>query len=317
MEGRRDSVERARRAVSARRGTYSIVARDDATGELGVAVQSHWFSVGSIVSWAAPGVGAVATQSLVDPAYGPRMLDRLAAGQRPDAALDDLLRADDGARVRQVAAVDRDGAVAVHTGEGCIAYAGDTGGDGFSVQANMMASPEVWPAMAEAYRSAPGAVARRLLAALEAGEGAGGDVRGRQSAALLVVPAGGDAWATVADLRVDDHPEPLAELRRLLDLGDAYALAGDGDDLVGEGRHAEAGERYRRASQLAPDNDELMFWAGLALAQGDEPEAGLDLVRAAIARHPGWRDLLDRLEPEIAPSAAAVSAALGREPGAR
>jgi uncharacterized Ntn-hydrolase superfamily protein len=302
--------------LSARRGTYSIVARDDATRELGVAVQSHWFSVGSIVSWAAPGVGAVATQSLVDPAYGPRMLDRLAAGQAPDAALRELLGADDGARVRQVAAVDRDGAVAVQTGEGCIAYAGHAGGDGFSVQANMMASPEVWPAMAAAYERASGPLTRRLLAALEAGEGAGGDVRGRQSAALLVVPAVGQAWTTVADLRVDDHPEPLAELRRLLDLGDAYALAGEGDDLVGEGRHAEAGERYRRASELAPDSDELMFWAGLALAQADEPAAGLDLVRAAIARHPGWRDLLDRLEPEIAPSAAAVSAALGHDPGA-
>jgi uncharacterized Ntn-hydrolase superfamily protein len=317
MEGRLDSVERAGRAVSARRGTYSIVARDDATGELGVAVQSHWFSVGSIVSWASPGVGAVATQSLVDPAYGPRMLDRLAAGQSPDAALRELLGADDGAGVRQVAAVDNDGAVAIHTGEGCIAYAGHASGNGFSVQANMMASPGVWPAMADAYGSAEGPFARRLLAALEAGERAGGDVRGRQSAALLVVPAEGDAWTTVADLRVDDHPEPLAELRRLLDLGDAYALAGEGDDLVGEGRHAEAGERYQRASELAPDNDELMFWAGLALAQADEPEAGLELVRAAIARHPGWGDLLDRLESEIAPSAAAVSAALGRDPGAQ
>jgi len=303
--------------VSARRGTYSIVARDAATGELGVAVQSHWFSVGSIVSWAAPGVGAVATQSLVEPAYGPRMLDRLAAGQRPDAALEELLGADDGARVRQVAAVDRNGAVAVHSGAGCIAHAGAAGGDGFSVQANMMASPGVWPAMAEDYGSASGPLARRLLAALEAGEGAGGDVRGRQSAALLVVPAEGEGWATVADLRVDDHREPLAELRRLLDLSDAYALAGEGDDLVGEGRHAEAGDRYRRASELAPDNDELMFWAGLALAQGEGPAAGLELVRAAIARHPGWRDLLDRLEPEISPSAAAVSAALDRDPGAR
>jgi uncharacterized Ntn-hydrolase superfamily protein len=297
----------------ARNGTYSIVARDPASGELGVAVQSHWFSVGSIVPWASPGVGAVATQSLAEPAYGPRMLERLGAGSDPEEALADLLAADPGARFRQVAAIDRDGALAVHTGAGCIAHAGDRAGDGFSVQANMMASPAVWPAMAEAFVGTGGRLARRLLAALDAGEAAGGDARGRQSAALLVVPPEGEPWATVVDLRVDDHPEPLAELRRLLDLGDAYDLATQGDDLVGEGRHAAAGARYRQAAELAPENHELMFWAGLALAQGGELEAGLDHVRRAIELHPGWSPLLDRLEPEIAPSAAAVRAGLDAE----
>jgi uncharacterized Ntn-hydrolase superfamily protein len=297
--------------LSVRRGTYSIVARDPDTGELGVAVQSHWFSVGSIVSWALPGVGAVATQSIAEPAYGPRLLDRLGAGEAPRVALDELLAADEQARFRQVAAVDAKGGIVVHTGTGCIPYAGHVEGDGFSVQANMMASPEVWPAMAEAFSAADGQLARRLLAALEAAEAAGGDVRGRQSAALLVVPATGEVWQKVADLRVEDDPEPLAELRRLLDLCDAYAVATEGDDLVGEGLHAEAAERYRRASELVPDSDELLFWAGLGVAQGGDVDEGAGYVRRAIELHAGWRELLARLDPEITPGSEPVRKALG------
>ncbi len=294
-----------------RRGTYSIVARDPETGELGVAVQSHWFSVGSIVSWALPGIGAVATQSIAEPAYGPRLLDRLREGESPSNALAALLDADEQARFRQVAVVDAKGGVGAHTGTGCIPHAGDAQGDGFSVQANMMASAGVWPAMAEAFGAADGPLARRLLAALEAAEAAGGDVRGRQSAALLVVPASGDVWEKVADLRVEDDPEPLAELGRLLDLSDAYGVATEGDDLVGEGRHAEAAERYRRASELVPDSDELLFWAGLGVAQGGDVAEGARYVRRAIELHDGWRELLARLDPEIAPGAEPVREALG------
>jgi uncharacterized Ntn-hydrolase superfamily protein len=294
-----------------RRGTYSIVARDPDTGELGVAVQSHWFSVGSIVSWALPGIGAVATQSIAEPAYGPRLLDRLEADEAPRVALDELLAADEQARFRQVAVVDGAGAVAVHTGGGCIPEAGHIEGDGFSAQANMMASPGVWPAMAETFGAADGPLARRLLAALDAAEAAGGDVRGRQSAALLVVPATGEVWQKVADLRVEDDPEPLAELRRLLDLSDAYGVATQGDDLAGEGRHAEAAERYRRASELVPDSDELLFWAGLGVAQGGDVDEGARYVRRAIELHDGWRELLARLDPEIAPGAEPVRDALG------
>jgi uncharacterized Ntn-hydrolase superfamily protein len=299
--------------VSVRRGTYSIVARDPETGELGVAVQSHWFSVGSVVSWAQPGIGAVATQSIAEPAYGPRLLERLRGGQAPGEALDELLAADQQARFRQVAVVDGGGAVAVHTGDGCIPYAGHLEGDGFSAQANMMAGPEVWPAMAETFEAATGALPRRLLAALDAGEAAGGDVRGRQSAALLSVPAEGEAWQRTVELRVEDHQDPLGELRRLLDLADAYAVASEGDELVGAGRHADAAECYRRASQLAPANDELLFWAGLALAQGGDLDGGVERVRSAIEMHSGWRDLLERLKPEIAPAAATVRAELGIE----
>jgi uncharacterized Ntn-hydrolase superfamily protein len=292
------------------RGTYSIVARDPSTGELGVAVQSHWFGVGQMVPWLQPGVGAVATQSIVEPAYGPRALERLAAGERAGPALAGLVAADDLARFRQVAVVDAHGNVASHTGECCIAYAGHAAGHEFGTQANMMSSPDVWPAMAQAFEAATGSLARRLLAALHAAEARGGDARGRQSAALVVAPAEGEPWRRTVDLRVDDDPEPLAQMDRLLDLSDAYALASEGDQLVGQGRHEEAGERYRLASELAPGNHELLFWAGLAAAQAGDLPTALDRVRAAIALQPGWRALIGRLTPEIAPGAAAVRAAL-------
>lgn len=293
-----------------RRGTYSIVARDPGTGELGVAVQSHWFAVGQVVPWARAGVGVVATQSIAEPAYGPRLLDRLAAGERPADALAAELAGDAQAAYRQVAVVDAAGAVAVHTGERCIAFAGAARGDGFSAQANMMASPQVWPAMARAFDSAASPLARRLLAALHAAEAHGGDVRGRQSAALAVVPASGEPWRTSVSLRADDASEPLAELDRLLDLSDAYALATTGDELAGAGRHDEAGEAYAGASALAPGNHELLFWAGLAAAQAGDMALALERVREAIRLRPGWRELLGRLEPDIAPGAAAVREAL-------
>jgi uncharacterized Ntn-hydrolase superfamily protein len=296
-----------------RRGTYSVVARDPETGELGCAVQSHWFSVGSIVTWAAPGVGAICTQSVAEPAYGPRLLEALRGGAAAADALPALLADDGAARFRQVAAIAPIGTPAAHTGDGCIAYAGHVVGDDFSVQANMMASEEVWPAMARAYRASSGSLARRLLAALRAAEGAGGDARGKQSSALVVVPADGEPWQKTVDLRVEDHAEPLDELERLLTLHDAYALATRGDDLTGEGRHAEAGDAYRAAAALAPDNHELLFWAGLAEFDHGDRERGLAQVRAAIDRQPGWRGLLSRLEPDVAPAAARVLDALGRE----
>jgi len=293
-----------------RRGTYSIVARCAETGELGVAVQSHWFSVGSVVTWARPGVGAVATQSIAEPAYGTRLLAALEGGGDPEHALGELLAADEAARFRQVAVIGAAGPPAVHTGEGAIAYAGHAVGDDFSVQANMMASGDVWPAMADAFVHTTGPLARRMLAALRAAEGAGGDARGRQSSAMLIVPAAGEPWATVVDLRVEDHPEPLDELERLLGVSDAYTLATVGDDLTGEGRHAEAAEAYRAASTLQPGNHELLFWAGLAEFGHGDRAAGLAQVRQAIALQPGWRELLGRLSAEVAPDAAAVVAAL-------
>jgi uncharacterized Ntn-hydrolase superfamily protein len=284
-----------------RTGTYSIVARDEQTGAIGAAVQSHWFSVGSVVTWGRAGVGAVATQSIAEPAYGPRLLDRLEGGEGPGDALAALTAEDSAARFRQVAVVDRHGEVATHTGEGCIPYAGHVAGDDFSAQANMMASEAVWPAMAEAYSAAGGPLARRMLATLEAGEAAGGDVRGRQSAALLIVPAEGEGWHREVELRVEDDPEPLAELARLLDLHDAYALATEGDELAGQGRDDDASQKYHAAAELAPDNDELLFWSGLAQMKSGDLEAGAEIVKRVIAGNDGWRQLLLRLDEELAP----------------
>src|SRR3954447_3669765 len=292
-----------------RRGTYSIVAHDPSTGECGVAVQSHWFSVGAVVTWGRAGVGAVATQSIADPAYGPRLLAALAGGEERQAALERLVAADAQGRFRQVACVRADGAVAVHTGDSCIDYAGHATGPSFSAQANMMANERIWGAMAEAFESAEGWLARRLMAALEAAEGAGGDARGRQSAALLVVPAQGQEWDRV-ELRVEDDPEPLEELRRLLRLREAYDLAEKADEAMGEGRHEQAARYGEQALELSPDNHEFMFWAGLGMAQAGDMDAALEMVRRAIELQPGWRDLLGRLSLEIAPSAAAVAAAL-------
>jgi uncharacterized Ntn-hydrolase superfamily protein len=290
--------------------TYSIVARDPNSGELGVAVQSHWFSVGPIVPWAAPGVGAIATQANVEVAYGPRALALLHDGLDARQALDQLVAEDPGSAGRQVAVIDAAGRVATHTGEACIAFAGHATAEGVSCQANIMVSDRVWPAMLDAFNAADGTLMMRLLAALDAAQAAGGDLRGRQSAAILVVPADGEPWDTVVSLRVEDHPDPLRELHRLVELHRAYGLAGRADELTNEGRHDEAAALYREASELAPGNDELLFWAGLGAAQAGDLDTAVGEVRAAIARHPGWRELLERLTPQTAPSAAAVRARL-------
>jgi uncharacterized Ntn-hydrolase superfamily protein len=295
-----------------RHGTYSIVARDPETGELGAAVQSHWFSVGSLCVWARPGVGAVATQSVVEPAYGPNALDRLADGIGAPQALGELLAADPLAAVRQVACVDASGGVSAHTGADCILHAGHVTGADHSAQANMMARDTVPQAMSAAFEAATGPLHERLFAALEAAEGEGGDVRGRQSAALIVVPPEGEPWRRTVDLRVEDHEEPLAELRRLLTLQRAYDLAGAADELLAAGRVNEAGQLYRDASRIAPESDELLFWAGLALAQAGELDAGVKAVRQAAERQPNWLVLLDRLSEDFAPAGAQVRAALSR-----
>lgn len=297
-------------ADRARAGTYSILARDPSTGELGVAVQSHWFSVGPIVPWARAGVGAVATQANVEVSYGPRGLELLERGADAPSALRQLLSEDPLSASRQVAIVDSAGRVAAHTGEGCMHFAGDTQGESVSCQANIMASEQVWPAMLAAYEGHQGALSERLLAALDAAELEGGDVRGRQSAAILVVPAAGRSWDTVISLRVEDHPDPLDELGRLVRLHEAYTLAGRADERVAEGRHDEAATLYLEASQRAPESHELQFWAGMGAAQIGDLEAGVARVRAAIALQPGWRELLDRLPPELAPAVAAVRAGL-------
>jgi uncharacterized Ntn-hydrolase superfamily protein len=294
-----------------RHGTYSIVARDPSTGEFGAAVQSHWFSVGSLCTWARPAVGAVATQSVVEPAYGPDALDRLAEGVGAQQALGELLAADPLAAVRQVAVIDARGGVSVHTGADCIPCAGHVEGEEWSCQANMMERDTVPAAMSAAFASAEGALPERLLAALDAAEGEGGDVRGRQSAAMVVVAAEGEPWRTRINLRVEDHDSPLAELRRLVVLARAYELAGEADELMAAGRAEEAGALYRRAAELAPDSTELLFWAGLALANAGDLDAGVAAVRRAADRHSNWLVLLERLSPDFAPAGARVREALG------
>jgi uncharacterized Ntn-hydrolase superfamily protein len=291
-------------------GTYSIVALDPATGELGVAVQSHWFGVGALCPWVRPGLGAVATQSMVEPAHGPNTLDRLAEGLDATSALAAVLVGDEVPAMRQVGVVDSTGRVAAHTGDRCIAEAGHVLGEHWACQANMMARTTVPAAMSATFAGADGDLAARLLAALEAAEAEGGDVRGRQSAALVVAPASGEPWRTRVSLRVEDHTDPIAELRRLLTLQRAYELAGAADDLAGAGRTDEAAALYRQAATLAPESDELLFWAGLALAHDGDLTGAADAIRRAAAGHPGWLTLLDRLAPDIAPAAAAVRAVL-------
>jgi uncharacterized Ntn-hydrolase superfamily protein len=292
--------------------TYSIVARDPATGELGVAVQSHWFSVGSLVTWARPGVGAVATQANVEAAYGPSALALLADGVPAPDALERLVAADPGGPSRQVAVLDAAGRVGVHTGPKCIAHAGHIIGEGVSCQANIMAYERVWPAMLEAFGAGAGSASltTRLLDALDAAEREGGDLRGRQSAAILVVPAAGEPWRTLVSLRVEDHPDPLPELRRLVALQEAYRLASQADELLNAGRQEEAARLYAQASERAPGNHELLFWAGLGTAASGDLEAGVAMVRGAIELQPAWRELIPRLPAELAPAGPAVLAAL-------
>jgi uncharacterized Ntn-hydrolase superfamily protein len=278
--------------------TYSIVARDERTGQLGVAVQSHYFGVGSLVSWAEAGVGAVATQSVPDPAYGPRGLELMGEGTSAPEALHRLLSEDEHEAVRQVAMVDRHGRVAAHTGARCIREAGHRVADGVSAQANIMRRPTVPDAMVGAYRSAAGDLADRLLAALEAAEGEGGDLRGRQSAALLIVApkaSGKPAEERPVDLRVEDHRDPVGELRRLMSLGRAYERVDIADQLAAAGDFEAALVEYGAAHDEHPDNAELAFWHGVALAaRGREGEAR-PLLECAYRESEGWRELLRRL----------------------
>ncbi|MGH2781502.1 MAG: DUF1028 domain-containing protein, partial [Thermoleophilaceae bacterium] len=235
--------------------TYSIVARDPGSGELGVAVQSHYFGVGSLVSWAEAGVGAVATQSVAQPAYGPRGLELMRAGASAPEALHRLLAEDRQEPVRQVAFVDRHGRVAAHTGARCVREAGHRVADGVSAQANIMRRPTVPDAMVSAFRSASGDLAGRLMAALDAAEAEGCDLRGRQSAALVVVApraSGRPAEDRLLDLRVDDHPEPVRELRRLLDLRRAYERVDVGDELAAAGDVEAALREYAAAHSAQP-----------------------------------------------------------------
>jgi uncharacterized Ntn-hydrolase superfamily protein len=299
-----------------RHGTFSVVARDPHTGRLGAAVASHWPAVGAIVPWVRAGVGAVCSQATPEPAHGPGILDRLSAGAGAEPALAEQLATDPGAASRQVAAVDAGGGAAAHTGDGAYPFAAHIVGDGFAVAANMAPHAGVTEAMATAFAEPRQALERRLLAALQAGQQAGGDLRGRQSAALLVAPPSGPAWARDTDLRVDDDPEPLVVLTDLLGRHEAYALADEGEALAAAGRHAEAAERYAAAAAREPESHELVLWAGLAQIAAGELDGGLERVRRALAAHPPWAAALPRFSEQQAPGSAAACAALGLEASA-
>ncbi|MEE8142161.1 MAG: DUF1028 domain-containing protein [Planctomycetota bacterium] len=278
--------------------TYSIVARDPKTGELGVAVQSHWFSVGSIVSWAEAGVGAVATQSFVDPAYGPRGLELMGSGMSAPQTLKSLLASDAGRAVRQVAMVDSQGRLAAHTGEKCIQWAGHHIGENYSCQANMMLNERVVPSMAKAFEAEPGDLAQRLLAALEAAQESGGDIRGQQSAAILVVKgtSTGRVWEDrILDLRVEDHPAPVRELRRLVTVQSAYRHMNAGDAAMETGDMESALREYAAAAKLVPENLEVVYWNAITLATNGQLEAALPLFQRVFAKDRNWIILTERL----------------------
>ena len=282
--------------------TYSIVARDPKTGEMGVGVQSHYFSVGSVVDWGASGVGVVATQSFVNKSFGLRGLELMKQGKTPEEALSILLDDDDGKNVRQVALLDAHGRVAVHTGSKCIKYAGHETGDNFSVQANMMLKDTVWPAMALAFeknKNIP--LPERILKALEAAESEGGDIRGRQSAAILIVkgePVENEWDDPFIDLRVEDHPEPLEELSRLLKLRRAYEIMDKGDVALEKGDEDEALKAFSSAREMCPNNIEMKYWTAISLANIKRFDDALPLFKEIFTIDDNWRILTERL-PDV------------------
>lgn len=278
--------------------TYSIVARDADTGEMGVAVQSHWYSVGTIVSWGEAGIGVIATQSMVNVSFGPRGLEMLKSGLTAHETLDKLIEADEGRDLRQVAILDVNGNVAAYTGKNCIPDAGHITGKDFSVQANLMLNDKVWPAMENAFKNSDGPLAERLLTTLEAAENAGGDIRGKQSAAILVVKgeSTGKVWEDrTVDIRIDDNPEPLKELRRTLKVHRAYEHMNKGDLAIELGDMDKALEEYSAAEEMFPDNEEMKFWHAVSLANTGYVEDSIEIFKEVFNRNENWKILLPRL----------------------
>jgi uncharacterized Ntn-hydrolase superfamily protein len=295
--------------------TFSIVARDPQTGDLGVAVQSHWFAVGNGVLWAQSGVGAVATQSFAEPAYGRRGLLGMAAGGNAPDVLAAHVAEDKGQAVRQVAMVDARGSVGAHTGASCIAFAGHHIGAGYSVQANLMANDRVVPAMAAAFEAAKGDLAERMMVALEAAQEAGGDVRGCQSAAIRVVRGVASeepSHDVRVDLRVDDSAAPLVELRRLLALQRVYDHMNAGDVAVEKGDVAAARDHYAAAAKAAPGITEVRYWQAVGLANAGQVDDSLPIFRGVFAEDRRWVEVTRRLQPGVVPATPAGDALVQR-----
>lgn len=280
--------------------TYSIVARDPQTGEMGVAVQSHWFSVGSIVAWGEAGVGVVATQSFVNPSFGPRGLDLLKKGMTAQEVVELLISTDEGREMRQLAIVDSKGNSFAYTGSKCISEAGHFVGDGYSVQANMMLNNTVWNAMSKAFENTKAPLAERLIAALEAAQNEGGDIRGKQSACLLVVKgkATGNLWEDrLIDLRVEDNPNPVDEIKRLLNVYRAYEHMNIGDLAVEKNDMKLAMDEYNAAMKMFPDNLEMKYWTAVTLSNTGELEKSLPMFKEIFAEDKNWKELTKRLKP--------------------
>jgi uncharacterized Ntn-hydrolase superfamily protein len=280
--------------------TFSIVARDPQTGEMGVAVQSHWFSVGSIVAWGEAGVGVVATQSFVNPSFGPRGLELLKKGNNAGKVVDELIASDSGRDVRQLAILDVNGNVKAYTGKNCIPAAGHITGENYSVQANLMLNAMVWPAMSEAFENTKGTLAERMIAALEAAQKVGGDIRGKQSACILVVrgKSTGKVWEDrLIDLRVEDSPEPIKELKRLLRVHEAYNHMNKGDLAVEHGDMKLAMEEYSTAEKMFPDNEEMKFWHAVTLVNNGDVAGSLPIFKQVFEMNKNWKILTPRLVP--------------------
>lgn len=280
--------------------TYSIIAVDSVTGEIGAAVQSHWFSVGSIVIWAESGVGAVATQSFVNVSFGPRGLELMKSGKSPLEALEILLAGDKGRSFRQVALIDAQGNTAAFTGETCIPEAGHINKKNYSVQANLMLNNTVWPAMEKAFLETKGPLAERLIATLEAAQAEGGDIRGKQSAALLVVrgkPTGNIWEDRLIDLRVEDHPEAVGEIKRLLKVYRAYEHMNAGDVAVEKGDEESALREYGAAQEMFPGNLEMKYWTAVSLANMKRTDEALPLFKEVFEEDANWKILTPRLVP--------------------
>jgi uncharacterized Ntn-hydrolase superfamily protein len=280
--------------------TYSIVARDSITGDMGVAVQSHWFSVGSVVSWAEPGVGAIATQSLVNVSFGPRGLALLKEGMTAPEVLNSLIKEDDGREFRQLAIIDKNGNVAAFTGKKCIPDAGQIMGKNYSVQANMMLNRKIWSAMADAFEKSTGPLAERMIEALKAAEAAGGDIRGQQSAAILVVrgTSTGKLWEDrLIDLRVEDHPQAVKEIERVLKIHRAYKHMNQGDLAIELGDEKKALKEYSTAEKMFPNNVEMKYWHAVSLVNMGKLEDALPIFKTVFEQDPNWIELTRRIVP--------------------
>jgi uncharacterized Ntn-hydrolase superfamily protein len=283
--------------------TFSIVACDTTAGIWGVAVASRFLAVGSVVPWARAGVGAVATQAFANTTFGPRGLDLMERGLFPSEALDVLLRQDPERERRQVGIVGLHGRSVSYTGKDCMAWAGGRSGPCYAAQGNILAGPEVVEAMADSFEISRGFLGDRLLAALEAGDAAGGDSRGHQAAAIRLAAAGRGYNGfndVLCDLRVDDFPQPLKELRRIYNVWRPTELITEGYKLVEEGKYDEAIARGEEAARLDPDSGQPYYHLACYYARAGDSAKALHYLEWAVRLDPRLKKSAAE-DPDLAP----------------